>query len=81
MWSTSASSGSSVSKGRDLVDTVNNILAMKVDMVVMRHPDPGSRCFPEQACGRRIVNAGDGTHEHPTQALLDAYSIREKLGR
>jgi aspartate carbamoyltransferase catalytic subunit len=76
-----ASSGSSVSKGETLVDTVNNILAMKVDMVVMRHPDPGAAVFLSRHVDARIVNAGDGTHEHPTQALLDAYSIREKLGR
>ncbi|MEZ4756605.1 MAG: aspartate carbamoyltransferase catalytic subunit [Flavobacteriales bacterium] len=76
-----AASGSSVSKGETLVDTVNNILAMKVDMVVMRHPDPGAAVFLSRHVEARIVNAGDGTHEHPTQALLDAYSIREKLGR
>jgi aspartate carbamoyltransferase catalytic subunit len=76
-----SSSGSSVSKGETLVDTVNNILAMKVDMVVMRHPDPGAALFLSRHVNARIVNAGDGTHEHPTQALLDAYSIREKLGR
>ena len=71
-----SSSGSSVSKGETLVDTVNNILAMKVDMVVMRHPDPGAAVFLSKHVNARIVNAGDGTHEHPTQALLDAYSIR-----
>ncbi|MCB9183551.1 MAG: aspartate carbamoyltransferase catalytic subunit [Flavobacteriales bacterium] len=76
-----SSSGSSVSKGETLIDTVNNILAMKVDMVVMRHPDPGAAVFLSRHVGARIVNAGDGTHEHPTQALLDAYSIREKLGK
>ncbi|MCW5898652.1 MAG: aspartate carbamoyltransferase catalytic subunit [Flavobacteriales bacterium] len=76
-----SASGSSVSKGETLVDTVNNILAMKVDMVVMRHPDPGAAIFLSRHVDARIVNAGDGTHEHPTQALLDAYSIREKLGR
>lgn len=76
-----SSSGSSVSKGETLIDTVNNILAMKVDMVVMRHPDPGAAVFLSRHVNARIVNAGDGTHEHPTQALLDAYSIREKLGR
>ncbi|MBK8497326.1 MAG: aspartate carbamoyltransferase catalytic subunit [Flavobacteriales bacterium] len=76
-----SSSGSSVSKGETLVDTVNNILAMKVDMVVMRHPDPGAAMFLSRHVDARIVNAGDGTHEHPTQALLDAYSIREKLGK
>ena len=75
------SSSSSTKKGETLVDTVNNILAMKVDMVVMRHPDPGAAVFLSRHIDARIVNAGDGTHEHPTQALLDAYSIREKLGR
>ena len=76
-----SSSGSSVSKGETLIDTVNNILAMKVDVVVMRHPDPGAAMFLSRHVDARIVNAGDGTHEHPTQALLDAYSIREKLGK
>ncbi len=76
-----SSSGSSTKKGETLVDTVNNILAMKVDMVVMRHPEPGAAVFLSRHVDARIVNAGDGTHEHPTQALLDAYSIREKLGR
>lgn len=76
-----SSSSSSVKKGETLIDTVNNILAMKVDMVVMRHPDPGAAVFLSRHVRARIVNAGDGTHEHPTQALLDAYSIREKLGR
>ena len=76
-----SSSSSSTKKGETLVDTVNNILAMKVDMVVMRHPDPGAAVFLSRHVDARIVNAGDGTHEHPTQALLDAYSIREKLGR
>ena len=75
-----ASSSSSVTKGETLIDTVNNILAMKVDMVVMRHPSPGAAAFLSQHVRSRIVNAGDGTHEHPTQALLDAFSIREKLG-
>ena len=75
-----SASGSSVSKGETLVDTVNNILAMKVDMVVMRHPNPGAAVFLARHVNARIVNAGDGTHEHPTQALLDAYSIRERLG-
>ncbi len=74
------SSSSSVTKGETLIDTVNNILAMKVDMVVMRHPSPGAAAFLSQHVRSRIVNAGDGTHEHPTQALLDAFSIREKLG-
>lgn len=76
-----SSSGSSVGKGETLIDTVNNILAMKVDMVVMRHPDPGAAMFLARHTDACIVNAGDGTHEHPTQALLDAYSIREKLGK
>lgn len=75
-----SSSSSSVSKGETLVDTVNNILAMKVDMVVMRHPKPGACVFLSKHINAQIINAGDGTHEHPTQALLDAYSIREKLG-
>lgn len=75
-----ASSSSSVSKGETLIDTVNNILSMKVDMVVMRHPVPGAALFLSKHVNAQIVNAGDGTHEHPTQALLDAYSIREKLG-
>jgi aspartate carbamoyltransferase catalytic subunit len=75
-----SASTSSVKKGETLVDTVNNILAMKVDMVVMRHSAPGSCLFLSQHIGASIVNAGDGTHEHPTQALLDAYSIRERLG-
>jgi len=74
-------SSSSVSKGETLIDTVNNILAMKVDMVVMRHPSPGAPVFLSKHIDANIINAGDGTHEHPTQALLDAYSIREKLGR
>lgn len=73
-------SSSSVSKGETLLDTVNNILAMKVDMVVMRHPAPGACVFLANHISANIINAGDGTHEHPTQALLDAYSIREKLG-
>ncbi len=75
-----SASTSSVKKGETLVDTVNNILAMKVDMVVMRHSAPGSCLFLSQHIDASIVNAGDGTHEHPTQALLDAYSIRESLG-
>lgn len=75
-----AAASSSVKKGETLVDTVNNILAMKVDMVVMRHASPGAALFLSQHINAAIVNAGDGTHEHPTQALLDAYSIREKLG-
>lgn len=75
-----SAAGSSVKKGETLVDTVNNILAMKVDMVVMRHPNPGAAQFLSQKIKARVVNAGDGTHEHPTQALLDAFSIQEKLG-
>lgn len=75
-----SASSSSVKKGETLIDTVNNILSMKVDMVVMRHPNPGAHYFLSQHIRARIVNAGDGTHEHPTQALLDAYSIREKYG-
>jgi aspartate carbamoyltransferase len=71
---------SSVAKGETLVDTVNNILSMKVDMVVMRHPNPGAGVFLSQHVKASIVNAGDGAHEHPTQALLDSYSIRERLG-
>ena len=76
-----SSSSSSTKKGETLIDTVSNILAMKVDMVVMRHPDPGAAVFLSKNVRASIVNAGDGTHEHPTQALLDAFSIREKLGR
>ncbi|MDN3688200.1 aspartate carbamoyltransferase catalytic subunit [Cyclobacterium jeungdonense] len=75
-----ASGSSSVKKGETLIDTVNNILAMKVDMVVMRHSSPGAPHFLSRHIRANIVNAGDGTHEHPTQALLDAFSIREKLG-
>jgi len=75
-----SASQSSVAKGETLVDTVNNILSMKVDMVVMRHPDPGAGVFLSQHVKASIVNAGDGAHEHPTQALLDSYSIRERLG-
>ena len=71
---------SSVSKGETLVDTVNNILAMKTDMVVMRHPNAGAAAFLSKHVDAQIVNAGDGAHEHPTQALLDAYSMRERLG-
>jgi aspartate carbamoyltransferase catalytic subunit len=73
-------SSSSVKKGETLIDTVNNILAMKVDMVVMRHASPGACLFLSKHVNASIINAGDGTHEHPTQALLDAYSIKEKLG-
>ena len=75
-----SASSSSVKKGETLIDTVNNILSMKVDMVVMRHPNPGAAHFLSTKVKAKIINAGDGTHEHPTQALLDAYSIRERLG-
>ncbi|MDG1841835.1 MAG: aspartate carbamoyltransferase catalytic subunit [Crocinitomicaceae bacterium] len=75
-----SASSSSVKKGETLLDTVNNILSMKVDMVVMRHPNPGAAMYLSKKIDAKIINAGDGTHEHPTQALLDAYSIREKLG-
>ena len=75
-----SAASSSVSKGETLIDTVNNILSMKVDMVVMRHPKPGAAYFLSQHVDSTIINAGDGAHEHPTQALLDAYSILEKLG-
>lgn len=75
-----SSSGSSVKKGETLLDTVNNILAMKVDMIVMRHASPGAPHFLASRIHANVINAGDGTHEHPTQALLDAFSIREKLG-
>jgi aspartate carbamoyltransferase catalytic subunit len=71
---------SSVKKGETLIDTVNNILSMKVDMVVIRHASPGAASFLTKHIPAKVINAGDGTHEHPTQALLDAYSIREKLG-
>lgn len=73
-------SSSSVKKGETLLDTVNNILSMKVDMVVMRHQSPGAAKYLADRIGAHIVNAGDGTHEHPTQALLDAYSMQEKIG-
>jgi aspartate carbamoyltransferase catalytic subunit len=76
-----AASSSSVKKGETLIDTVNNILAMKVDMVVMRHPDVGAAKFLSQHVNAKIINAGDGTHEHPTQAILDTYSLREKFGK
>lgn len=75
-----SAASSSVKKGETLIDTVNNILSMKVDMVVMRHPNPGAGVFLSQHVNASIVNAGDGAHEHPTQALLDSYSIRERLG-
>ena len=76
-----SASSSSVKKGETLIDTVNNILAMKVDMVVMRHPSPGAAVFLSKHVKANIINAGDGTHEHPTQALLDAFSMRERLGK
>lgn len=75
-----SASQSSVKKGETLIDTVNNILAMKVDMVVIRHPNPGAGIFLSKHVDAKIINAGDGAHEHPTQALLDSYSIRESLG-
>ncbi|OBX20998.1 MULTISPECIES: aspartate carbamoyltransferase catalytic subunit [Bizionia] len=75
-----SASQSSVKKGETLIDTVSNILSMKVDMVVMRHPNPGASVFLSQHVKASIINAGDGAHEHPTQALLDSYSIRERLG-
>ncbi len=75
-----SASQSSVKKGETLIDTVNNILSMKVDMVVMRHPNPGAGIFLSKHVKASIINAGDGAHEHPTQALLDSFSIREKLG-
>lgn len=75
-----SSSSSSVKKGETLIDTINNILAMKVDMVVMRHPAPGAHLFLAKHISANIINAGDGTHEHPTQALLDAYSLKLELG-
>jgi aspartate carbamoyltransferase catalytic subunit len=74
-----SAASSSVKKGETLIDTVSNILAMKVDMVVMRHPNPGAAIFLSKHVDARIVNAGDGTHEHPTQALLDAFSIQDHL--
>lgn len=75
-----SAASSSVKKGETLIDTVNNILSMKVDMVVMRHPNPGASVFLSKNISSTIINAGDGTHEHPTQALLDAFSMREKVG-
>jgi len=75
-----SAASSSVKKGETLIDTVNNILSMKVDMVVMRHPNPGAAKFLSERVDAKVVNAGDGTHEHPTQALFDAFTIREKLG-
>jgi aspartate carbamoyltransferase catalytic subunit len=75
-----SASSSSTKKGETLIDTVNNILAMKVDMIVMRHPSPGAHAMLSKHVDAQIINAGDGTHEHPTQALLDAFSMEEKLG-
>jgi len=75
-----SSGQSSVNKGETLIDTVNNILSMKVDIVVIRHPNPGAASFLSKHVNAQIINAGDGAHEHPTQALLDSYSIREKYG-
>lgn len=75
-----SAANSSVKKGETLIDTVNNILSMKVDMVVLRHPNPGAAQLLTERIDARVINAGDGTHEHPTQALLDAFSIQEKLG-
>lgn len=75
-----SAASSSVKKGETLIDTVNNILSMKVDMVVMRHPNPGAGVFLSKHVKASIINAGDGAHEHPTQALLDCFSIRERLG-
>lgn len=75
-----SAASSSTKKGETLIDTVNNILAMKVDMIVMRHPNPGAHLLLSKHIEAQIINAGDGTHEHPTQALLDAFSMQEKLG-
>ena len=75
-----SSSSSSIKKGETLIDTVNNILAMKVDMIVIRHPNPGAALLLSKNVKSCIINAGDGTHEHPTQALLDSYSLKERLG-
>ena len=75
-----SSSSSSVNKGESLTDTVNNILAMKVDMIVLRHPNPGSPLLLSGHTNSCIINAGDGAHEHPTQALLDCFSLTENLG-
>ena len=76
-----SSSASSVKKGESLLDTINNISVMKVDMIVMRHPNPGASHFVAKNINASVINAGDGTHEHPTQALLDSYTIKEKLGK
>ena len=75
-----SSSQSSVKKGETLIDTVNNILSMKVDMIVLRHPNPGAPILISEKISASIINAGDGAHEHQTQALLDSFSIRERLG-
>ena len=75
-----SASSSSVKKGETLLDTVNNILAMKIDMIVMRHPHPGAHVFLSKRIPAQIVNAGDGTHEHPTQALLDCFSLQQQFG-
>jgi len=75
-----SASSSSVNKGETLLDTVNNILSMKVDIIVMRHPSPGAHAYISKHIDAQVVNAGDGTHEHPTQALLDAFSMQEKVG-
>ena len=75
-----SSSSSSLKKGESLIDTVNNILAMKVDMIVIRHPNPGSSILLSKNTESCIINAGDGAHEHPTQALLDSFSLYEKFG-
>ena len=75
-----SASGSSVKKGETLLDTVNNILAMKVDMIVMRHASPGAPHYLSKHIDAAIINAGDGINEHPTQALLDAFSMQEKMG-
>ena len=75
-----SSSISSIKKGESLLDTIKNILVMKVDMIIMRHPNPGASHFIAKYIDASIINAGDGTHEHPTQALLDTFSIKEKLG-
>ena len=76
-----SSSVSSVKKGESLLDTIKNILVMKVDMIVMRHPNSGAPHFISKNIDASVINAGDGTHEHPTQALLDSYTIREKIGK
>jgi len=76
-----SASSSSVKKGETLLDTVQNVLSMKVDMIVIRHPTPGAPLYLADRIDASVINAGDGTHEHPTQALLDAYSIRHKYGK